>query len=80
SASIVTLLLVHQANPDALQHGGFTALMAAAMQGNLAMVETLLNHGANPKLVALAPPHEGHTALDMATEGGHDSLVKRLGD
>lgn len=47
-----------------------TALMTAAKAGEVALVELLLEHGADPSLTN----SEGQTALDLAS----DSAVKKL--
>ena len=52
SAEIVALLLTHGATVDVQQHGGWMALHAAAMHGDLAMAQALLRGGADPDLGA----------------------------
>jgi uncharacterized protein len=71
---VAELLLGHGADPNARQHGGFTALQAAAQHGDLAMIELLLAHGAEPGLAA----DDGRTPLAMATAGGHDAAAELL--
>ena len=46
------------------QHGGWTAIQAAALSGSLEMVRTLLQHGADPHLAG----DGGKTAFDFASE------------
>jgi hypothetical protein len=60
--AIVELLLEAGADPNARQHGGFTALHSAAMQGNLPIIRTLMVRGADPSLKA----DDGRSALDLA--------------
>lgn len=54
---------------------GFTPLMEAAYNGQVDMVEILLQHGADPRL----RDGEGRTAADHAHAQGHASLAERLG-
>lgn len=54
---------------------GFTPLMEAAYNGQVDMVEILLQHGADPRL----RDEEGRTAADHARAQGHASLAERLG-
>jgi uncharacterized protein len=68
------LLLAHGAEPDAQQHGGYTALHSAAMHGDEALVEALLAHGATPGLRDEA----GKDAAQYAEEKGHPALAQRL--
>jgi ankyrin repeat protein len=53
---------------------GDTALMAAALRGREAVVELLLQHGANPTLKNKA----GATAVDFAAERGHFQIAEML--
>lgn len=62
NVDLVKLLLESGADPDAQQHGGWTALHAAAQTGNVEMAKTLLAHGAD--LGARAENNQ--SALDMA--------------
>lgn len=68
---IVKLLLDKGAGANAQQHGGWTALHAAAMNGDDAMVDALLKAGADAGLRS----DEGKTAADMAHEKGHQSVA-----
>lgn len=74
SVPICSALLEAGADPDAQQHGGFTALMSAAMHGELELTNLLLRHGADRRLES----DDGRTAADMAGEGGHDEVVEAL--
>lgn len=51
-----------------------TPLMKAAEEGNAAMVELLLRHGADPN----ARTPEGETAADLARRKGHGHIVRML--
>lgn len=64
-------LLDSGADPDARQHGGYTALMSAAMHGQLELVRLLLERGADRSLES----DDGNTARDLADENGHDEVV-----
>jgi ankyrin repeat protein len=55
-------LLAAGANIDAQQHGGYTALMAAAGNGLIEMLKLLLEHDADPALT----DDQGNTARDLA--------------
>ena len=59
---------------NARQHGGCTPLHAAAFNGDLAMAEYLLAHGADIALKS----DDGKTTLDIAVEKGHGALVQWL--
>jgi ankyrin repeat protein len=67
-------LLERGADPNAQHGGGFTPFHAAAQHGDVAVVELLLRHGADPALAA----DDGRTAADFAREGGHEGLAERL--
>ena len=69
-------LLDAGAEVDARQHGGFTALHAAAMHGDAATARLLLAHGADPAL----PADDGRTAADFARAGGHLAVLALLGE
>lgn len=59
---------------DAQQAGGFTALHAAALHGDEAMVDMLLKAHADDGL----PAGDGRIAADFAREGGFEALAERL--
>jgi ankyrin repeat protein len=71
SAEIVTLLLEHGAAVDSTQHGGWTALMAAAKHGDRASVAALLAAGADPG----ARSDDGSTAGELADPAVADLLA-----
>ena len=68
------LLLRSGADPNAKQHGGFTALMTAAFQNNRALAELLIARNANVDL----RNDEGKTAADVAAGLGNMELAARL--
>lgn len=68
---LVTLLLEQGANPNARQHGGWTALHAAAQTGNRTLAEALLAHGADPTIRA----ENNQTPLDMALLHAHGDIA-----
>jgi ankyrin repeat protein len=74
SAEIVRILLEAGADPNVQQHGGWTALHAAAQHGDGALVRILLDHGADAGLQS----DDGRTAADFARAGGHDDVAALL--
>jgi len=69
-----TLLLALGASPNSVQRGGWTALHAAARNGDQAIVDMLQLRGADPTRAS----DDGHTAIDLAEENGHGTLAKVL--
>ena len=71
---VAKLLIDKGADVNAVQHGGFTPLHAAAFSGDLPMTRLLLDSGAklDPKT------DDGQTALDLAREKKRDEVVKEL--
>lgn len=59
---------------DAWSDEGQTALILAARNGHLEVVEALLKAGADPDHATA----DGRTALIMAAEGGHATVVESL--
>ncbi len=84
--AMVRWLLARGANPRARGIHGHTALIYAAFHGDLAVVDTLLAAGADPKAVAREPGLPGVietssiTALNVARDGGFDEIARRLGE
>jgi ankyrin repeat protein len=70
------LLLEAGAQVNARQQGGFTALHAAAQNGNMELIDLLLAHGADPGAHSAA----GLTASDYAAAAGHAAAAARLGN
>lgn len=66
SLEIVKHLLDAGADPNVQQHGGFTALMAAAMHGDEALIQSLIDSGAKSD----STNDQGQTAGDMARSKG----------
>ena len=73
SAEIVHVLLAAGADANARQNLGFTALHAAAQNGDAGMARDLLDHGAMDE-----PTEDGRTALAIAEEQGHDEVAALL--
>jgi ankyrin repeat protein len=62
NTEVVKMILAAGANPNAQQHGGYTALHAAAQQNDREMIQALLEAGADPAIRT----DDGKTAADMA--------------
>ncbi|MFC4637436.1 ankyrin repeat domain-containing protein [Deinococcus hohokamensis] len=73
-ARLAQALVRAGAQVNAAQHGGFTALMSAAQNGNSALVAFLLSVGADPA----ARTAEGQDALALALESGHEAAAAQL--
>ena len=67
-------LLAAGANIDAQQHGGYTALMAAAGNGLIERRKLLLEHDADPALT----DDQGNTARDLALKKGQNGTANLL--
>ena len=67
-------LLAAGANIDAKQHGGYTALMAAAANGLIEMLTLLLEHDADPAIT----DDQGNTAGDQALQKGQAKAADLL--
>jgi ankyrin repeat protein len=61
---------------NAVQQDGFTPLHGAAQNGQLEMVQLLLEHGADPSMRDTA----GRSPLDFAREGGYTEVSEILGN
>ena len=70
----VKRLLETGANPDEINEGGWTALMAAANNGHVKVAKALLKAGAKRDMV----DKKGRTAWHKAKANGHDEVVKVL--
>lgn len=74
SWAVAAALLDSGADPNVAQQGGWTPLHAAALHGDVGLVEMLLRHGADP-----APESDDDkTPADLAREKGHARVVERL--
>jgi uncharacterized protein len=71
---VTRLLLVHGADPNARQQGGFTPLQGAAGADRRDLVELLLAHGARRDDRA----DDGRTAADVARDKGHAEMAAFL--
>jgi ankyrin repeat protein len=71
---MATLLLDAGAEIDAMNKYRATALLLAAQQGNLPVIETLLERGANPELKSIG----GRTALEAARAADKHEAAKLL--
>jgi ankyrin repeat protein len=75
NAESVELLLEAGADVNAVDTGErFTALMHAAAEGQVKVVEVLLKHKADPAIRDV----DGDTARDFATQNGHAEVVRLL--
>ena len=72
----VVLAVAVGADVNAVQQGGFTPLHEAAHRGDAAMAELLLAAGADPG----RRDDQGRSAADLAEEGDHPELARRLRD
>jgi ankyrin repeat protein len=70
----VRLLLEQGAPADARQQGGWTALHAAAQDGNIEMVRDLIQYHADTQ----ARNDDGKTPGDVAGSRGHTEIVQLL--
>jgi ankyrin repeat protein len=70
----VVELLGRKADPDARQHGGWTAMHSAAQSGRLELARLLLDRGANPSLRS----DDGATPLDLAQENNRPEVAALL--
>lgn len=75
NAAAVHAVLDGSPEVDARQAGGFTALHAAALHGDEAMVDMLLGAHADVAIQA----DDGRSAADFARAGGFEALADRLG-
>ena len=71
---IVRMLLDKGANPNAKSQSGSTPLHTVAFTGDLASLELLMKHRADPSIRNI----DGKTAVDIATERGHPDVARLL--
>ena len=74
ATEIVRMLVESDASINAKQHGGWTALHAAADNGDEDMIKILLQHGADP----LLQNDEGKTPAQIAQLKGRDKAFQLL--
>lgn len=74
AVELARIVLEAGADPNARQQGGFTALHEAALNGNLALIELLLQHGAG----ATVANDKTSRPVDLARSNGHDEAVRLL--
>jgi uncharacterized protein len=72
--AIVKDLVIHGAEVNSTQQGGFTALHEAAQSGNLGLIKFLLAHGANIS----ARANDGKSALTFAQESNKPEAASLL--
>ncbi len=73
---LVELLLAHGADVDRRGVNGYAPLHVAAEQGDLAMVDLLMSHGADPNVITNVDDME--TPVEVASAAGHVDVVERL--
>jgi uncharacterized protein len=73
---IVRALLEKGADPNAKSQSGSTPLHTVAFTGDEASLELLLSRGADPAV----RNKEGKTAADIASDRGHDKIVRALSE
>jgi ankyrin repeat protein len=72
--TLVKLLIDHGASVNATQHGGWTAMHAAAQTGDIEMARALVAGGAD----VLVRAENNQTPLDLALTGGKQAMVEFL--
>ena len=75
---VVKLLLEGGANVNAAGAWNASALFFAVWQGNLSIVERLLQHGADANNRSLPPHGRSLSVLDVAVKYGHQAVRERL--
>ena len=76
TTGIVTMLLKHGADANVREQSGYTALHAAAQNGDVDTIRALLLGGADLTLKS----DDGKTALDIAMDAGHAKATLLLGE
>lgn len=75
-AELVEALIAHGADVDQRGVNGYAPLHIAAAQGDLAMVDLLMSHGADPNVITNIDDME--TPVEVASAAGHADVVERL--
>jgi hypothetical protein len=75
---LIRLLVGHGADVTARRVDGMTPLHGAAWRGHAAVVQALLEAGADPAATATSGPHAGQTPADTALSQGHLVLAASL--
>ncbi len=70
------MLLEHGADPNVPEQCGFTPLHAAAQNGDVGIIRTLLLGGADLTLKS----EDGKTAMDIAMDAGYEKATVLLGE
>jgi uncharacterized protein len=76
--ALVRLLIECGAVASARREDGMAPLHGAAWRGHAAVVQALLDAGADPAVTAASGPHAGQTPADTALSQGHLVLAARL--
>lgn len=74
NSETIEILLMHGADANAPQAGGFTAIFSAAAANRRDLAELLLHHGANPQI----KNDQGKTPATFARERGHAEIAAWL--
>ncbi len=75
-AEVVEALIAHGADVDRRGVNGYAPLHIAAERGDLAMVDLLISHGADPNVIASID--DRGTPVEVAATAGHLDVVERL--
>lgn len=73
---IVKMLLVHGADPNVREQGGYTPLHIAAQNGDVETIRTLLLGGADLTLKT----NDGKSPMDVSMDAGHEKATVLLGE
>lgn len=76
--AVTKLLLTSSADVEATDSNGCSPLCGAALKGHVAVVELLLNHGADPTRSVTVSAHGTLTPLKAAQDGHSAKVVEKL--
>lgn len=76
--AVTKLLLTSSADVEATDSNGCSPLCGAALKGHVAVVELLLNHGADPTRSVTVSGHGTLTPLKAAQDGHSAKVVEKL--